>query len=446
MTPQAALAFIDGLLSRNRPPAATDEKLRLRRVHNLLARIGNPETAVPTVLIAGTKGKGSTAAIMASILQTGGFRVGLYTKPHLVEYRERFRINGELIDPDEIVRAVEAIRRHVEEMEGTPDGAPTYFEVSVALAFWYFARARADLALVEVGLGGRLDATNVAEPVLSIITPVSYDHMDVLGATLDAIAREKAGIVRTRGTVVSAPQVPEALAAIIDVCARHEAALWLVDAVMRWEAHTSTLHEQMFSLQGPWRDYGRLRLPLVGAHQLVNAATAVAAVELLGEKGYPVTSGAVADGLAAVRWPARIEVIHERPYVVVDVAHNPASIAALRASLEAMFPARRIILVFGMVATHDHRATTSLIAPLADTVIVTTPQHAKPLSASVLADEVRRYANRVEVIEDRRAAVERALSLAGDQDVVVITGSFFLVGEVREALYRNGRWATRTQV
>jgi len=246
--------------------------------------------------------------------------------------------------------------------------------------------------------------------------------------------------------VVSAPQVPEALAAIIDVCARHEAALWLVDTIMRWEAQASTLHEQTFSLQGRWRDYGRLRLPLVGAHQLVNAATAVAAVEVLREKGFPVGPGAVAEGLAAVRWPARVEVIRERPYVVVDVAHNPASIGALRASLEAMFPGRRIILVFGMVATHDHRASTSLIAPLADTVIVTTPQHAKPLAASVLADEVRRYADHVEVVPDRRAAVDRALSLAGDEDVVVITGSFFLVGEVREALYRNGRWATRTQV
>ncbi|MGH2435617.1 MAG: glutamate ligase domain-containing protein, partial [bacterium] len=170
------------------------------------------------------------------------------------------------------------------------------------------------------------------------------------------------------------------------------------------------------------------------------------AVEVLREKGFPIARDSVARGLAAVRWPARIEVIHERPYVVVDVAHNPASIGALRASLESMFPGRRIILVFGMVATHDHRASTSLIAPLADTVIVTTPQHMKPLPAPVLADEVRRYANRVEIVEDRGAAVDRALSLAGEEDVVVITGSFFLVGEVREALYRNGRWVSRTQV
>lgn len=446
MNLEGALAFIDSLLPRSRPPVASDEQIRLRRARDLLARLGNPHASLPTVLIAGTKGKGSTAAMTASILKAAGYRVGLYTKPHLVDYRERFRINDTLIEPEDIVRAVEAIRPHVEQMEQSADGAPTYFEVSVAVAFRYFARAGVNLAIVEVGLGGRLDATNVADPILSVITPVSYDHMDVLGATLDAIAREKAGIVRTQGSVISAPQVPEALAAIIDVCTRHEAALWLVDEIMRWEPKTSTLHDQTFTVQSPWRDYGTLRLPLVGAHQLVNAATAVAAVEVLREKGFPVATDAVSKGLASVRWPARVEVMHERPYIVVDVAHNPASLAALRASLEQMFPGRRIVLVFGMVATHDHRASTSLIAPLAESVFVTTPQHAKPLAAAVLADEVRRYTKHVEVIEDRRAAVDRAIELAGDDGVVVITGSFFLVGEVRERLHRNGRWASRTEV
>lgn len=445
MTLQDATDFIDGLLSRARP-AAADERIRLRRAEALLARIGNPHRAVRTVLVAGTKGKGSTAAMMASVLRSGGYRVGLYTKPHLVDYRERFRLDDALIPPEDLVRAVETIRPHVEAMEAAPDGAPTYFEASVAIAFWYFARSRVDLAIVEVGLGGRLDATNVADPLVSVITPVSHDHMEVLGETLEGIAREKAGIVRARGAVVSAPQAPEALAAIIDVCARHDAHLWLVNEIMAWEAEASTLHDQTFTLRGPWRSYGRLRLPLVGAHQLINAAAAIAAIEVVGPHGFPVGVEAVRDGLAAVRWPARVEVIHERPYVVLDVAHNPASIGALRQTLETLFPGRRIILVFAMVATHDHRATTSLIAPLAASVIVTTPQHAKPLSPTVLAEEVRRYAPEVEVIPDRRAAVDRAFALASEEDVIVITGSFFLVGEVREALYRNGRWAARTQV
>lgn len=435
MTLDEALAFIDGLLSRARPAAAADEQIKLRRAYDLLDRLGNPHRAVPTVLIAGTKGKGSTAAMMASILRAGGYRVGLYTKPHLTDYRERFRVDSDLIRPDALVEAVQAIRPHIEAMDSGPDGAPTYFEASVAIAFWYFLRSRVDLAVVEVGLGGRLDATNVADSVVSVIGLVSYDHMDVLGTTLDSIAREKAGIVRRSGAVVSAPQAPEARAAIIEVCARQHASLWLTDEIMAWEFLSGTLHDQQFTLRGPWRDYGRLRLPLVGTHQVENAATAVAAVEVLGERGFPLPSSAVAEGLAAVQWPARVEVIHERPYVVMDVAHNPASLAALRQTLEAIFPGRRIILVFGMVATHDHRASTSLIAPLAETVIVTTPLHAKPLPAAVLAEEVRRYTARVEVVEDRPAAVQRALALAGDEDVVVITGSFFLVGEVREKVF-----------
>jgi len=444
VTFQDALAYLEGLLTRDRPSPAGDERIKLRRARALLERLGNPHR-LPTVLVAGTKGKGSTAAMMASILQAAGYRIGLYTKPHLVDYRERFQVDGQLITPEELCHGVEAMAPHVEAMAAGADGPPTYFEASVAMAFWYFRRRRVDLAIVEVGLGGRLDATNVADPLLSVITPVSFDHMDVLGTTLSSIAREKAGIIRPRGTVVSAPQAPEALAAIIDVCARQEAQLILVPAVIRIEPKATTLHDQTFLARSRRRSYGPLRLPLVGAHQQTNAATALAAVETLAGRGYPAEPQTVAAGLAVLRWPARVEVVHERPYVVVDVAHNPASLAALRQALESLFPGRRIILVFGMIATHDHRAGTSLIAPLAATAIVTTPLHARPLPAAVLAEEVRRYVAHVEVIEDRRAALDRALDIAGAEDVIVITGSFFLVGEARAVLHRNGRWGTRIQ-
>lgn len=446
LTYQDALAFIDSLLSRERAPVALSETVKLRRVETLLRRLDDPHRRATTVLIAGTKGKGSTAVMLASIMQAAGRRVGLYTKPHLVDYRERFRINGELISETVLARMVERLQPHIEVMAAEQDGPPSYFEASVALAFLYFTEATVDLAIVEVGLGGRLDPTNIAEPILSVLTPVSYDHMDLLGTTLDAIAREKAGIIRPEGAVTCAPQAPQALASIIDVCTRLRARLWRVDEVMRWRAESSSLHGQTFALRGPWRDYGTLAVSLVGAHQLVNAATAVTAAEVLGERGFPVTREIVASGLAAVSWPARVEVLQERPYVVVDVAHNPASIGALRETLEQLLPGRRIILVFGMVATHDHRASTSLIAPLADVVIATTPRHIKPLPGLALAEEAARYVKHVEVIEDRLAAVERALVLARPDDVVVITGSFFLVGDVREALQRKALVETRTQV
>ncbi len=432
-----ALAFIDGLLSRERAPVASAETIKLQRVEALLQRLGDPHRQMPAVLIAGTKGKGSTAVMLAAILQAAGHRVGLYTKPHLVDYRERFRVNGDLIGDDELTGIIDRLRPPVLAMAEQPDGPPSYFEASVALAFLYFARADVDLAVVEVGLGGRLDPTNVASPALSVLTPVSYDHMSALGDTLDAIAREKAGIIRPESAVASAPQVPEALAAISDVCARLRAKLWLVDQVMTWRPVRTSLHQQTFELHGPWRDYGALSVSLIGAHQITNAATAVTAAEILGERGFPINLSAVSSGLASVRWPARVEVLQERPYVVADVAHNPASIGALRETLEQVFPGRRIILVFGMVATHDHRATTSLIAPVADVVIATTPQHIKPLAGRVLADEAARYVKHVEVIDDRLAATRRALDLASPDDVVVITGSFFLVGEVREALLQS---------
>ncbi|MDR7404090.1 MAG: Mur ligase family protein, partial [Armatimonadota bacterium] len=266
MTYAEAVAYIDGLLGRPRP-AGGPPTAKILRTADLLSRLGDPHHRVPTVLVAGTKGKGSTAAMLAAMMRACGSRVGLYTKPHLVDYRERIQVDGEMIAPDALAALVERVRPHVEAMAAHPLGLPTYFEVSVALAFLHFADAGVDLAVVEVGLGGRLDATNVSDPVLAVLTPVSYDHMEVLGSTLDAIAREKAGIVRRNGVVVSAPQAPEPLAAIIDVCTRHRARLRLVAEEMRWQVLDSTPYRQTVALAGPAADYGAIQLPLVGAHQ-----------------------------------------------------------------------------------------------------------------------------------------------------------------------------------
>ncbi len=445
MTYGEAMAYIEGLLGRPRP-AGGPETAKILRTAEMLRRLGDPHCGIPTVLVAGTKGKGSTAAMLAAIMGASGSRVGLYTKPHLADYRERIQVDGDMIAPDALASLVERIRPHVEAMASHPLGLPTYFEVSVALAFQHFADARVNLAVVEVGLGGRLDATNVADPVLAVLTPVSYDHMEVLGSTLDAIAREKAGIVRRNGRVVSAPQAPEPLAAIIDVCTRHRARLRLVAEEMRWQVRDCTPYRQTVTLAGPSSDYGTLDLPLVGAHQAANAATAVASAEVLAQRGFPFAGKAVGPALAGLRWPGRIEVVAERPYVVVDVAHNPASLAALRQTLETVFPGRRVVLVYGMVATHDHRMCTGLIAPLAAAVVVTTPRHVRPLPAPVLAEEVSRYVSPVEVVPDPRQAVRRALELAGPEDVVVVTGSFFLAGEVRADLYRKVSSPARTPV
>ncbi len=433
MTYAEALRFLFDLLDGTRHPRPTGREANLVRVARLLRRLGHPDHDLAAVLVAGTKGKGSTAAMLAAIEGAAGRRVGVYTKPHLAEYRERIRFDGTLISEDELLLLVARLRPAVEAAAADPEGPPTYFEASVALALLAFARRRVDLAVLEVGLGGRLDATNICDPILSVITPISYDHVEVLGRTLAAIAREKAGIIRPGRTVVIAPQPAEAEETLRAACSAAGASLVRVADRAQWVHETMSAHGQTLRLAGS-RDYGEIRLPLVGRHQAVNAATATVAAEELTIAGFPLPGEAVRRGLEALRWPGRVEVLRERPAVIVDVAHNVASMQALRDALLEVWPGRRLILVFGMVATHDPEGPAAVLAPLADLVIATQPEHLHPLPAAALADVVRPYAPQVVVEEDRAAAVARALALARPQDVVCVAGSFFLAGEARGRL------------
>src|SRR3990172_2451003 len=421
MTYAEALRFLLDLLDGTRYPRPPGREANLIRVGRLLARLGHPERDLATVLVAGTKGKGATAAMLAAIEEAAGRHVGVYTKPHLVEYRERVRVGGRVIGEDELAALVAQVRPAVEAGTGDPQGAATYFEASVAVALLCFHRRRVDLAVLEVGLGGRLDATNVCDPLLSVITPISYDHMEVLGRTLGAIAQEKVGIIRAGRPLVIAPQPPEAEEALRLACARVGASLVRVAGRARWDSRAMNAQGQTLHLR-------------VGRHQALSAAAAVVAAEELAAAGFPLPPEAVRQGLEGLRWPGRVEVVRQRPTVVVDVAHNVASMQALRDALLEVGPGRRLILVFGMVATHDHEGPAAVIAPLADVVIITRPEHVHPLPPTVLADAVRPYTPQVEVEEDRAAAVARALDAAGPADVVCITGSFYLAGEARARL------------
>jgi dihydrofolate synthase/folylpolyglutamate synthase len=433
MTYEESLGFIMGLLEADRRPRLPGRETNLRRIDRLMTRLGRPERDLRTVLVAGTKGKGSTAAMLAAVEEGSGRRVGLYVKPHLVDYRERIRVNGALIDETDLAALVEEMRPQVEAGANDPEGIPTYFEVSVALALLYFSRRAVDLAILEVGLGGRLDATNICDPLLSVITPVSYDHMEVLGRTLPAIAREKAGIIRPGRPVVTAPQPPEVEETLEKVCAEAGARRVRVPDRARWRHGAMSPEGQAFHLLGA-HDYGWVHLSLVGRHQAENAATAVTSAEELVPAGFPLPPEAVRQGLASLRWPGRVEVVARHPAVIVDVAHNEASMQALRDALLEVWPGRKIILVFGMVARHDPEGPCAVIAPIADAVIVTLPRHIQPLPASRVAEAVRPYTSHVEIVEDRAAAVERALALARGEDVVCVTGSFYLAGEARASL------------
>lgn len=433
MTYAQALDYIDGLIDASGPRRPYHE-VKLSRMRALLDRLGAPHAGLRSVLVAGTKGKGSTAAMLAGILGAAGLRVGLTVKPHLVDYRERIQIGRRMIARPELVRLVEAVRPAVEAGRADPWGPPTYVEATVAMALLAFRRARVDAAVIEVGIGGRLDATNTTDPAVSVITPISYDHTELLGHTLPEIAREKAGIARPGRPLVSAPQMPEAQAVVEDAARGANAPLVLVGREIACEVAASSLDGVRARIRGRRGEYD-VAIPLLGRHQAVNAAVAVAAAEEL--LGPALAPDAVRAGIAGVRWPARIELVARRPYTIIDVGHNPASMAALCDTLRELLGGRRLVVAFGMLATKDYHAVTALLAPLAAAVVTTTPDNPHALPAADLAAEVRRYTPRVEAVEDRRAAVARARELTGPDDVLVVTGSFYFVGEARGRLVRR---------
>ena len=424
-------------------------KFDLAHMRVLLAALGHPENSFPTVLIAGTNGKGSTAATLASILRASGLKTGLYTSPHLLRINERIRLDGKPIGDDDFALLHDVVDRTAERLvaEGDLPWHPSFFETLTAMAFEYFARSRPDMVVLEVGMGGRLDATNVVEPRLSIITDIALDHQKYLGETIAQIAREKAGIIRPRGVVVTLPQLPEANDVIgntiLDMGARAVNAVPYVPPV-------SPGSIEYFS--GQWQRYPlevmgtriTVESPLVGRHQLRNLALAItAAAELHDQGAVQVTPQTIAQGIRETRWPGRFQVVPsagDNPEYVLDVAHNPAGAWALRSTLSAAYPdignARDITVVFGVMRDKAMQEITEVLFPLARHVVVT---HANnPRSAT--PDEIRRAAARVapgidlDGAEGVASALDRARKIAGRTGLIVVTGSIYIVGEAMRTL------------
>ena len=402
----------------------------LARMERLLASLDNPHRRFPSVHIAGTKGKGSTAAMTASVLQAAGYRTGLYTSPHLHTFRERIRVDGQPIGRAEVVALAERLRPLVEGVEGI-----TTFEVMTAMAFLYFVERGVDFAVLEVGLGGRLDATNVVSPLVSVITSLSYDHTHILGHTLAQIAREKAGIIKRGVPVVSAPQPPEAMAVIEQVCREREAELVVVGRDWTWEAGEANLKGQWFKVAGGGGQEASRSfwIPLLGRHQLINATLAVAAVEMLRQRGVHIPEASLREGLRRVRWPGRLEVLGRRPFLIVDCAHNADSAQKLAAALRELFAYRDLILVFGASADKDIRGMMRALLPLAREVILTRAHHPRAADPGELREEARSLGWEAAISEDVAGALSQALELAGEDDLVCVTGSTFVVAEAREA-------------
>jgi dihydrofolate synthase / folylpolyglutamate synthase len=447
-----ALAWIYSFSDTERTGAfVRDREDNLRRERELLARLGNPHLAYGVTHIAGTKGKGSTSALLAAILRAAGVRAGLYTQPDLHTFRERMRVDGELIAPAEVVRLVSELRAALDALGNTLGPYITY-EVATALAFLYFRAAKAAHAVIEVGLGGRLDATNVVQPMVTVITSISYDHMAVLGDTLAAIAGEKAGIVKPGVPLVTSAQSPEALATITRIANERAAPLTRVapagapeapSAAYTYRPGRATGAQQTFHLDTPTRPLPDLELGLLGVHQIENAAAAVAAADLLRARGLPIDDAAIRAGLRAARWPARLQVVARAPWAIVDGAHNADSFARMFAALRRHFPFNRLILVLGLMADKDLPGIAAAIARAGvDAVVATAAAYPRAASPAAVAAVVRAHlpAADIHAAGDVSAALAAAYDRAGPRDLICVAGSLYLAAEAL-------RWfATRPDV
>ena len=425
---RATLAWVWSFSARQRSAdeIAAQRGLKLERMHALLAGLAHPELRFPSLLVAGTKGKGSTVAMLSACLHAAGYRTGRYTSPHLVNWRERTCIDDQPVSTADVVEMAIAIREAVERLPSAL-GTPTTFEVGTAFAFLHFARRSVDVAVVEVGTGGRFDATNLVDPRVSVITPISYDHTQTLGQTLAAIAWHKAGIMRAGRPVVSAPQLDEARLVIETEARRLGAPLDEVGRDWRWSPDGVTIRvESVHPGVAPLN----VEVGLLGDHQRDNATTSVAALHALAP-WFPVSAAAVQTGLKVVEWPGRLQVLSRRPLIVVDGAHNAASADVLRRALDSNFAFDRLILVVGLSEGKDALGVLGSLAARAHRVHLTRSSHERSAAPAALETLVRSAAPRSEVARyaSVSAALEAAVAAARPSDMVLVTGSLFVVGE-----------------
>ena len=415
-------------------------KLTLDRMAAMMEILGHPENRLRAVHVAGTNGKGSTVAMLDAILRAAGLRTGRWTSPHLEDFRERLVLDGLPVAGERLADAFTRVWAAVEEVKDSPAGHPTQFEAATASAFLVLAEAAPEAAVIEVGLGGRHDATNVITPLVAVITPLALDHTDRLGADLASIAAEKAGIIKPGGVVVSAPQEPEALEVIRAAGGRQGARLRLVGRDFSYQLMAASEEGTWAHLRGA-RNYGLVRINLLGAHQAVNAAVAVAAAEALAEEaGLAVPPAAVKRGLEEVVWPGRLEVIGRSPLVVMDGAHNPHGMRALRRALFEVFRRERADLLFGALENRPVEEMAEIIAPAARRVVVAPVPGGTAPSADPARVKAAFAAQGIpaEAASDPEEALAAALSGLPPGGLLCVCGSLYLVGAVRRL------WRSRT--
>ncbi len=412
------------------------EKFDLERMRQFMGYLGNPHENYPIIHIAGTKGKGSVCAFCASALQAAGFRTGLYTSPHLQDYAERIQIDGQPIAHSELISLVNEIRPLLD--QGTK---LTTFEITTALAFLYFSRKEATAVVAEVGLGGRLDATNIVNPVVSVITSISYDHMQVLGSTLTEIAAEKGGIIKPGVPVVVAPQPEEAQIVFERLSLQRNAPLIQVGEDYQYIQQKKSLDGQSMQI---WKSDDnripkkvRLNVPLLGTHQIDNAATAFAALSVANARGLAISKKSIQGGFNKVFWPGRFEVLRKKPPVVIDSAHNPDSAQRLNQTLEEYFPDYPVIMVFGASEDKDIQGMLAVLIKRVKLVIFTRSYHPRAADPNQLIKMVEVYEKHAIVISAVEDALEEAIRQAGDDSLILVAGSIFIAAGARHSWYNR---------
>ncbi|MFA5368146.1 MAG: folylpolyglutamate synthase/dihydrofolate synthase family protein [Dehalococcoidia bacterium] len=429
MTYKEALKYILSFTDYEKlPPSSySAASFDLRRVEELLRRLGDPHLGPRTVHIAGTKGKGSTAAMIAFALTAAGRRTGLYTSPHLHTFRERIRIDGEMISEDDFAAVVDEVKPHADATNSESTfGRLTTFEVLTVAAFAYFKKCNVDFLVLETGLGGRLDATNVVKPEICVITPISMDHTEILGGTVAEIAREKAGIIKPGAIVISAPQNPNAAAVIKETAARLRNRLINTGGDVKWRRLDWNTRGQEFEV-ATTKGAHRYCIPLLGNHQIENAAVAVAALEVL-----DIDYESIFRGLANVNWPGRLEIIKDEPIVLVDGAHNADSARRLREAIEEYIRYDDMILIIGASSDKDIGGMLLELMPLANKIIATKSTHPRALPVNTILNEIEKLDRKASYFSNVADAVGQALQNAWPHDLICVTGSLFVVAEAIE--------------
>ncbi|MBN2569104.1 MAG: bifunctional folylpolyglutamate synthase/dihydrofolate synthase [Deltaproteobacteria bacterium] len=400
--------------------------LGLGPTSRLLKKFDNPQRRYKSIIIGGTNGKGSVAAILSSILGKTGKKIGLYTSPHLIDFRERIRVNGTMISQERLSYLTGLIR------EKSADGI-TFFEFTTVLAFLHFYLEGVDIVVLEVGMGGRLDATNVVMPEVSVITNVSLEHKEYLGSNIESIAREKGGIIKRRGFCITGATQPAVINVLHNICLQKRARLFTYgkDIAIR------TQKGGVICYRGINKTFNNLQLPLIGRHQVKNASLALAAVEVLVKKGLNVADSAVYEGMKDVKWEGRLEILCNNPQIVVDGAHNPAGISVLCRALTDYFTYKRLICVFATLSDKDSKGMLRRLSSIANHIILTRTRDSRGSEIDKLVTMARNLGIHHDAVPQAKKAVEKALFLAEDNDLICITGSIYLVGEIKKTFKFN---------